>query len=37
MKKDTIEEIKEMPREDGWDEIPTIGELENWSGEVEDY
>ena len=34
---DTIETIKSMPREDGYDEIPTIGENENWSGKIEDW
>lgn len=29
----TIEELKEMPNEDGWDELPTIGEIEGWGGE----
>ena len=33
----TIEEIKEMPSEDGYDNIPTIGEVENWSGYEEDW
>ena len=29
-----MEELKQMPREDGWDELPTIGEIEEWSGET---
>lgn len=29
-----MEELKQMPREDGWDELPTIGEIEGWSGET---
>ncbi len=35
--KDTIGELKEMPREDGWEPIPTIGENEGWTGEVEQW
>jgi len=31
---DTIEELKEMPNGDDWGDLPTIGELEGWSGEV---
>lgn len=30
----TIEELNEMPCGDGWGHIPTIGENENWSGEM---
>ena len=30
-----IEELKEMPRNDGYQPIPTIGENENWPGVVE--
>ena len=38
MKKETtIEELKEMPHNDGWEQIPTIGENENWTGEVEKW
>jgi hypothetical protein len=35
--KTTIEELKEMPRNDGWETTPTIGENENWTGEVEKW
>lgn len=30
----TIEELKEMPNGDDWGDLPTIGEVEGWSGEV---
>lgn len=33
----TIEELKEMPRNDGYEPIPTIGENENWTGFVEKW
>ena len=36
-RKETIEEIKEMPHGDGWGKIPTIGETEGWSGQVENW
>ena len=36
-RKETIEEIKEMPRNDGWGEPRTIGEVEGWSGQVENW
>ena len=35
--KRTIEEIKEMPRNDGWGKPRTIGEAEGWSGQVENW
>lgn len=35
--KGTIGELKDMPREDGWEPIPTIGEIEGWTGEVEEW
>ena len=31
----TIEELKEMPRNDGYNPIPTIGETEGMMGEIE--
>ena len=31
----TIEDIKEMPRNDGWGKTPTIDEIENWPGKIE--
>lgn len=31
---ETIEDLKEMPNGDDWGDLPTIGELEGWSGEV---
>lgn len=34
---DTIGELKEMPNDDDWGDLPTIGELEGWSGEIEDW
>lgn len=34
---ETIEELKEMPRNDGWGELPTIGEIEGWPGQVENW
>ena len=33
----TIEELKEMPNGDDWGEEMTIGQLEDWPGEVEDW
>ena len=37
MREKNIEEIKEMPRNDGWEPIPTIGENEGWLGGIEEW
>lgn len=34
-KKETIEEVKEMPKNDGWGELPTIGDIKNIMGQIE--
>ena len=36
-RKETIEELKEMPRNDGRGKVPTIGETEGWSDQVENW
>ena len=35
VKMKTIEEVKEMPRNDGYNPIPTVGETEGMMGEIE--
>ena len=35
--KGTIGELKDMPRNDGYGHVPTIGENEQWLGFVEDW
>ena len=30
----TIGDLKEMPNGDDWGNLPTIGEVEDWSGEI---
>jgi hypothetical protein len=33
----TIGELKEMPKNDGWEEPQTIGESEGWMGTIEEW
>lgn len=33
----TIGELKEMPRNDGWEGVPTVSEAEGWDGIVEQW